>query len=276
MHPQPQDVAGWLALFAQADIPVLRKTAQALSRLRDDQRQLNASSIANVVTDDPLMTVKLLRYMQSHKSRHQMQELLDVKQMLMMMGMETFFREVQTTQIAEDQFHSHPDALVNFLLTVRRAQRAAYYATDWAQRIHNLHAEEIKVTALLTHVSEILMWSFNPAPMLDIRRRQAMDKSRRSKDVQVQVLGFAGVDLQRQLIIDWQLPELLSSLMNPEQSALLQVRNVNLAVRLARHSALGWHDAALPDDIHEIAELLHMEPGKVLSLVKSGPAAVLR
>ena len=276
MQPQPQSVAGWLALFAQTDIPVLRKTAQELSRLRDDQRQLNASSIANVVTDDPLMTVKLLRYVQSHKSRHQMQELLDVKQMLLMMGLETFFREVPTTQIAEDQFHSHPDALVNFLLTVRRAQRAAYYATDWAQRIHNLHSEEIKVTALLTHVSEILMWCFNPAPMLDIRRRQAMDKSRRSQDVQVQVLGFAGADLQRQLIIDWQLPELLSSLMDPEQSSLLQVRNVNLAVRLARHSALGWHDAALPDDIHEIAELLHMEPGKVLSLVKTGPAAVLR
>lgn len=275
-QPRPESVAGWIDLFTQADIPVLRQTANRLALLRKDQRQLNASSIASVVTDDPLMTVKLMRYMQSHKSRHQMQELLDVKQVLLMIGLETFFREVTTDRVAEDCLAGHHEAQVHFLQTVRRAQRAACYATDWAQRIHNLHAEEVKVSALLTHVSEILMWCFNPLPMLDIRRRQAMDRSRRSKAVQIQVLGFAGVELQRQLILDWCLPELLLSLMDPAQATLPQVRNVNLAVRLARHSAHGWHDAALPDDMHEIADLLHMEPGRVMSLVKTGPAAQLR
>ncbi|MBT9569380.1 MAG: HDOD domain-containing protein [Thiobacillus sp.] len=276
MQQRPESVAGWIALFAEADIPVLRQTAGSLALLRHDQRQLNASSLANVVTDDPLMTVKLLRYMQSHQSRHQMQELLDVKQVLLMMGLETFFREIPTTRLAEDCFEAHPEALIHFKQTVRRAQRAACYATDWAQRIHNLHAEEVKVSALLTHVSEMLMWCFNPLPMLEIRQRQVMDRSRRSKAVQIQVLGFAGTDLQRQLILDWKLPELLLSLMDPDQAGLPQVRNVNLAVRLARHSAHGWHDAALPDDIHEIGTLLHMEPGRVLSLVKTGPAAQLR
>ena len=111
MSQQPEDMNGWLAVFAQADIPVLRQTALALETLRADQRLLNASSIADVVTDDPLMTVKLLRYMQAHKSRHQMQELLDVKQMLLMMGMEAFFREVPATLIAEDQFDGHDAAL---------------------------------------------------------------------------------------------------------------------------------------------------------------------
>ncbi|MFP5418103.1 MAG: HDOD domain-containing protein [Gammaproteobacteria bacterium] len=275
-RPRPASVADWIALFAQADIPVLRQTADSLALLRAGQRQLNASTLASVVTDDPLMTVKLLRYMQSHKSRHQMQELLDVKQVLLMMGLEAFFRDVSTSRVAEACFDDHPEARIHFMQTVRRAQRAACYATDWAQRIHNLHAEEVKVSALLTHVSEILMWCFNPLPMLDIRRLQAMDRTRRSKAVQIEILGFAGVDLQRQLIVDWQLPELLLGLMDANQADLPRVRTVNLAVRLARHSALGWHDAALPDDIHEIADLLHMDPGRVMSLVKTGPAAQLR
>ena len=276
MSQQPEDMNGWLAVFAQADIPVLRQTALALETLRADQRLLNASSIADVVTDDPLMTVKLLRYMQAHKSRHQMQELLDVKQMLLMMGMEAFFREVPATLIAEDQFDGHAAARACFLSTVRRAQRSAYYAADWAQRIHNLHAEEVKVSALLTHVTEILMWCFNPGPMMEIRRRQARDRSRRSGNVQKQVLGFSGIELQRQLAIDWKLPELLLDLMDPDQAGLPQVRNVTLAVSLARHSANGWHDAALPDDFRGIGAFLHMEPHKVMSLVKTGPAARLR
>lgn len=272
---QPETIMDWLAFLEQAEIPVLRQTGHALEQLRADPRLLNASSIANVVTDDPLMTLKLLRYMQSHKSRHQTQELLDVKQMLLMIGLETFFREVSTHHSAEDRFHGHSDALVCFRQTIRRAQRAAYYATDWAQRIHNFHAEEIKVSALLAHVSEILMWCFNPVPMLEIRSLQARDKTLRSRNVQREVLGFAGIDLQRQLTLDWQLPELLLNLMDPKQATFPPVRNVMLAVRLARHSANGWRDAALPDDFHEIAELLHMEAGKVMTLVKTGPAAVL-
>ena len=37
-----------------------------------------------------------------------------------------------------------------------------------------------------------------------------------------------------------------------------RVRNVALAVDLARHSANGWDDPALPDDFAAIAELLHI------------------
>ena len=276
MAQQPESLVDWIGFLGRADIPVLRSTALALVRLRDDQRLLNASSIADVVTDDPLMTVKLLRYMQMHKSRHQQQELLDVKQALLMMGLDTFFREVPATLIAEDLFNGHPEALAYLLLTVRRARRSAYYAADWAERMHDMHTEEVKVSALLTHVAELLMWCFNSASMLEIRKLQASSKTRRSGEVQQQVLGFAGMDLQRQLTVEWKLPELLMDLMDPAQSQSPLVRNVMLAVRLARHSANGWHDAALPDDFHDIAELLHMEPNKVMVLVKAGPAAVLR
>ena len=73
-----------------------------------------------------------------------------------------------------------------------------------------------------------------------------------------------------------QLQRLLVSLGDPAQAKLPRVRNVTLAVRLARHSDNGWHDAALPDDFQEVALLLHMGVNEVMALVKSGPAAVLR
>jgi len=276
MSPQPRSLAEWIAFFGQADLPVLRRTARELERLRANAALGNASNIADVVTDDPLMTVKLLRYMQMHKSRHQMHELLDVKQALLMMGMETFFREVPAILIVEDLFEAHPDALAYLLRTVRRAQRSASYAADWAQRMHDMHAEEVRVSALLTHVTEMLMWCYNPGPMLEIRRLQGGDRTRRSADVQRQVLGFAGVDLQRQLTLEWQLPELLMSLLDPAQAESPHVSNVMLAVRLARHSAQGWHDAALPDDYRDIGKMLHMEPNRVMSLVRTGAAALLR
>jgi HD-like signal output (HDOD) protein len=272
MPQQPKSLAAWLAFLRQADIPVLKRTTRALERLRADEALLDARSIAHVVTDDPLMTVKLLRYMQTHKHRNQTYELVDVKEALLMMGLDTFFREVPATPISEQMLHGHLEALVHLLHTVRRAQRAAHYAYDWALRLHDLHAEEVHVSTLLTHVSEMLMWCFNPAQMLEIHKRQEADRNLRSADVQKQVLGFTGLELQRQLTAEWQLPALLMNQMDPAQAHTVRVRNVMLAVDLARHSAQGWDDAALPDDYREIGSLLRMEPDKVMALVKAGPA----
>ena len=272
MPQQPKSLAAWLAFLRQADIPVLKRTTRELERLHADESLLDARSIAHVVTDDPLMTVKLLRYMQTHKHRNQTYELVDVKEALLMMGLDTFFREVPATPISEQMLHGHLEALVHLLHTVRRAQRAAHYAYDWALRLHDLHAEEVHVSTLLTHVAEMLMWCFNPAQMLEIHKRQEADKTLRSAEVQKQVLGFTGLELQRHLTSEWQLPALLMNLMDPAQAHTVRVRNVMLAVDLARHSAQGWDDAALPDDYREIGNLLRMEPDKVMALVKAGPA----
>ena len=272
MSRQSKSLTEWLAYLGQADIPVLKLTARELARLSTDETLLDARSVAHIVTDDPLMTVKLLRYMQTHKHSNQKYELVDVKQALLMMGLDTFFREVPATPVAEDMLHGHMDALVHLLQTVRRAQRAAHYAFDWALRLHDLHAHEVHVSALLSHVAEMLMWCFSPVEMLEIRKLQESDKTLRSADAQKQVLGFAGVELQRQLATDWQLPGLLLNLMDPAQAKTTRVRNVMLAVNLARHSAQGWNNAALPDDYLEIGHLLRIEPEQAKSLVTHTPS----
>jgi hypothetical protein len=205
--------------------------------------------------------------LQTHKHRSQTQELVQVEQAIIMMGFDTFFREIPPNPIAEAMLHDHLDALVHLLHTVRRAQRSAAYAFDWALRLHDLHAEEVRVSALLTYVAEMLMWCFNPEQMLEIRKRQDSDKRLRSADVQKQVLGFKGINLQRELAAEWRLPALLLNLMDPALAKTVRVQTVVLAVNLARHSALGWDDAALPDDYRAIAALLRTEPDKVMELV---------
>lgn len=272
MTLQRKNLDEWLTLFGAAEIPVLRHTARELARLHADESQLNARVVADVVTDDPLMTLKLLRYLQLHKHRRQEHELVDVKQALLMMGLDAFLREVPARPSVEEVLNGHIDALVSLLNTVRRAQRAAYWAYDWALRLHDLHAEEVFVSTLLSHVSEMLMWCFNPVPMLEILHRQRADAALRSADAQQQVLGFTGLEFQRRLTVEWRLPELLQNLADPALARSSRVRNVMLAVNLARHSAHGWDDAALPDDYQAIGELLRMEPERVRQMVQA-PAA---
>jgi HD-like signal output (HDOD) protein len=272
MVQQPQDLAGWVTYLSSAELPVLKHTARELERMRADEDNLNARSVAHVVTSDPLMTVKLLRYLQEHKRSSQTQELVQVEQAIMMMGFNTFFREIRPEPLVEDVLHDHLPALTNLLRTVRRAQRASRYAFDWALLLHDLRAEEVRIAALLSYIAEMMMWCFNPEAMLKIRAMQDTDKTLRSSTVQQQVLGFQGMELQKALTTEWKLPGLLLTLMDPVHSKNERVCNVMLALNLARHSANGWGDAALPDDYRDIAALLRVEPEKVKAMVGASPS----
>jgi HDOD domain-containing protein len=267
MSQQPETMGGWVAFLEHAEIPVLKHTARELKRLRSDEDRLNARNAAKVVADDPFMTLKLLRYLQTHKRRSQTQDVVEIEQAILMMGFDTFYRDIPAMPVVEDMLHTHLDALVHLLHTVRRAQRAAYWAYDWALRLHDLRAEEVFVSALLAHVTEMLMWCFNTESMLQIRKRQDAQKTLRSRDLQNEILGFLGADLQRAVIAEWHLPQLLQNLLDPSQAHTPRVRNVMLAVNLARHSGKGWDDAALPDDYDSIAELLRIKPAKVMDLL---------
>ena len=65
----------------------------------------------------------------------------------------------------------------------------------------------------------------------------------------------------------WRLPPLLVQIADDHASHLAQVRIVQLAIRVARHSSRGWDNPALPDDVDEIASLLNMGTTPTLHLL---------
>ncbi|OGT19458.1 MAG: metal-dependent hydrolase [Gallionellales bacterium RIFOXYB12_FULL_54_9] len=257
----------WVIRLSESELPVLKQTARELAALREDDNKLSAHSIANVIKRDPVMTVKLLRYLQLHKRRAQTTDVVQVEQALLMLGMESFFSHVVPKLLIEDVFKPHIVALPPILRVIHRSHRASEYAYDWALRLHDMHFEEVRITALLHDIAEILMWCFAPDDMLKIRDMQKNDKTLRSRTAQEQVLGFSLLALQKSLNIHWALPELLQTSLDESCALQQRVRNVTLAINLARHSANGWDDAALPDDYRDIGVLLHIPTEQAMLMV---------
>jgi HD-like signal output (HDOD) protein len=258
---------GWVTFLSQAEIPVLKQTARDLTLLHKDAENISARDVADVITRDPMMVVKLLRYLQGHKRSKQEHEVLEVEQALLMLGVEAFFRNLPPKLLVEETLRGHMGVLINLLHVVHRSQRASAYAFDWAVRLRDMHYEEVRIAALLHDFAEMLMWCFAPDDMLKIHTMQQQDKVLRSRAAQEQVLGFALVDLQLMLARAWSLPKLLITLMDDECADQTRVRNVVFAVNLSRHSANGWDDAALPDDYKNIGGLLNMKPEDVLATI---------
>ena len=264
----------WVEFLTQAGIPVLKQTARDLKTLHEKSEDISARAVAKVIEGDPMMTVKLIRYLQSHKHRKQEHEVVEIEQALLMLGVEGFFRNLPPEPLVDVMLRGHMEALVCLLRVVHRSHRASAYAYDWAVRLRDMHYEEVRIAALLHDLAEVLMWCFAPGEMLKIRAQQLSDKTLRSQAVQEQVLGFPLDALQTALAREWGLPSLLLTLMDSESAENQRVRNVVLAVNLARHSANGWDDAALPDDYKDIGVLLGMEPEDIMLMV-GGEAGVV-
>jgi len=256
-HPL-QDLETWVLFFSGADLPVLRNTVRQLDALRADIDRVNGRDVARVVLQDPLMTVKVLAYIQPFKGKTLRTDITTIGSAVMMIGIEPFFERFSELVTIEQMLKGDPQALLGTLQLIRRVQRAAHYAHQWALWRQDLNVEEVTIAALLHELDEILLWCFAPALALTIRDRQTADRTLRSTAVQEEVLGIQLIDLQLALCRTWHLPALLSSLIDPAHADHPRIRNVLLAVDLARHSSHGWNDAALPDDFAAIGNLLHL------------------
>jgi HD-like signal output (HDOD) protein len=259
MANSPAAVEYWTHFLGEKEIPVLRQTAQALTDAQERIERITARGVATIVQRDPMMSLRVLRFAMRRRSKRQLQEISTVERAVMMFGVEPFFHHFAQFDVVEEQLKPHPQALLGLLHVVRRAQRAARYALDWATWRCDLNSEEVAVAAILHDLAEVLMWCFAPQQSLRILALRDANPTMHSADAQTAVLGFTLNELQNALCQSWQLPELLSSLMDEAHADRPRVKNVKLAVDLARHSARGWDDPALPDDFAAIARLMNID-----------------
>jgi hypothetical protein len=261
------NVSSWIDCLSKNPVPVLKHTARELARLKEDESKLSARAIASIVLNDPFMVLRVLSYAKQNQGKNQLQDLIQVEQAILMMGTETFYRNLPPTILVEDLLKTNLPALTQLLRLIKRAHRAAYYASDWAAIHKDFHSEEVRVAALLYDLAEMLVWCFAPDKMNAVIAALQADKTLRTKATQEKVLGFKLIDLQKELNEIFHLPPLLSGLMEDGSERSHRAKNVVLAVNLARHSANGWDNAALPDDYKDIAEFLHVDVDRVKFII---------
>ena len=263
-----RDVAAWAAHLRDADIPVLAETAEALEALRANEDRVDANSLGELIASDPLMTLKLLAHACTHRSERMVTDTETVIAALVMMGIGPFFRTFGPQPTVEDWLADEPEALEGLRSTLRRAYRAANFALGFAVHRLDHDAPMIHAAALLHDFADMLVWCHAPALALSIRQAQQADPTLRSSVAQLNALNIELGDLQQALMKAWGLPELLVRISDDRHAEHPSVRSVTLALRLARHTANGWDNPAIPDDLAEIAALLNISEAAALQLLQ--------
>ena len=264
-----RDLAAWTEHFRRAEIPVLGSTAEALEAMRANEDAVDANSIGEMIANDPLMTLKVLAHAAANRPARVVTDTETVTATLVMMGIAPFFRAFGPQQSIEARLDGLPDALAGLQRVLHRAHRGANFALAFAVHRMDPDAAVIHEAALLHDFAEMLLWCHAPALALRIHAAQCADATLRSSTIQAQLLNIELADLQQALMKAWRLPELLIRISDERHAEQASVRNVVLALRLARHTALGWDNAALPDDIADIAAMLNLSHAAALQLVRS-------
>jgi HD-like signal output (HDOD) protein len=264
----PRDVDGWVRYFRLLEIPVLASTAAAIEEMRPIEDDVDARIISEVIGRDPLMTLKLLVYASTQGANRRLTDAETVVEALVMMGITPFFRVFGPQPTVEDHLATHPQALAGLQHVLLRADRAARFAASFAIHRSDHDAVVLHEAAQLHDFTEMLLWLHAPDLALELQRRQHADPTLRSCAAQRDLLNAELNDIQHVLMQLWRLPEILVRITDDSHAENSQVRNVLLAIRLARHTMNGWDNAALPDDIRDIAALLHLsvEPTRQLLL----------
>jgi HD-like signal output (HDOD) protein len=265
----PQDLAAWTAWFAAADIPVLPETAEALEALRPNEDNVDANSLGEMISGDPLMTLKVLAYESGHRGRRVVTSAETVISALVMMGISPFFRAFGPQQTIDERLADRPDALAGLQRVLLRAHRGANFALAFAVHRTDPDAAVIHAAALLHEFAEMLLWCHAPELAGKVQAMQDADPTLRSSTAQRAVLNVELAELQRSLAEAWRLPALIvESTADAKAAGQTSARIVALAARLARHTARGWDNAALPDDLSEISALLNLSAEATLKLLR--------
>lgn len=265
----------WTDAFSRVGIPVLPGSVAELNQLRmieETKGTVDAHTLADGLANDPLMTLKVLVHVSRYCTRLSVEPPETLVGAIVMQGITPFFRAFKDTTTILEWLHEQPDALSGLIKVITRARRAAHFAMGFALRRQDEDATVIQEAALLHDFTEMLLWCHAPKLALEIATRQKADYTIRSVDIQREVLGIELGDLSQELMRLWQLPYLLIKCTDDHNAADPKIRNVMLGVRIARHTQYGWEDphaqAALPEDVNEVARLLNLSPDAAYRLVQ--------
>ncbi len=264
----PRSETEWVRAWGGAAIPVLRRTVEELERLREDEDRVVARDISRVVMHDPMFALRLLRLLQDRRREGRGAEITTIEHALMMLGVSPFFAQFADLPTVEDSLRDDAKALEGLRWVIQRSHFAARYAADWAGMRDDIESDEVMVAALMHDLAEVLLWCFAPAAALRIQSLLQADPALRSGAAQRSVLGCTLIELQLALVSEWKLPELLQSLMNDMHADHPRATNVMLAINLARHSAKGWDNPALPDDYAAIGRFLNLPEEEVIERIR--------
>jgi HD-like signal output (HDOD) protein len=237
----------WTAYLEHMELPVLASSQQALVDLEASRGEmLAASELADLLLNDPLLALRLLKDANQRLPRHLSRDITTPLGIVLALGTERFRQQIDAAPKADSSNTGFFDCLSRAVLSAR-------IATALAGLHYDLDPGEVALATLLSNAGEMELWAFAPDLPHAAREELHSGRATRSEQAQFQTCGFAFKSLTLLLIEHWNLPTLIRQLIRGDTGQRAQL--ARLARDMARHISHSNSDPALPDDVRLAAKL---------------------
>lgn len=243
-------VTQWAAYFENQALPVMARSKQLLEQLEQiEGEHLSPKHLSDIVLQDPLLCLCLLREAERRKSHRLERETTTALAAILQLGSDEF-RSLLLASPTVDETNT------GLLQVENRAHIASQLALNWSTGRGDLNPEEVALAALLGGVGDLLLWVY--VPEIPRKAEEALRSGRAARSAQAQLMacGFAFKDLTLQCAERWRLPALVIQLLRGAEST--RARMTRTCSNAARH-ILDESDTAalaLAADLVEAAKLI--------------------
>lgn len=243
-------VAQWAAYVHNQALPVMRRSKRLLAQLESAEGELLApKDLAEIVLQDPLLCLGLLREAERRKSHRLDHETTTALAAIMQLGVDEFHALLLGSPEVDEGNRG-------LLAIEARARVAAQIARVWAGGRMDLNPDEVALAALLAGSGDLLLWVY--AAEIPLKADAALRSGRalRSAQAQTQSCGFTFKELTLHCAALWKLPGLVIQLLRGAES--LRARLTRTSANAARHLLDDSPNAtlALAGDLCEASALI--------------------
>lgn len=240
----------WAAYFENQALPVMRRSKVRLMQMESAEGEMLApNELSEIVLQDPLLCLCLLREAELKKSHRLDHETTTALAAIMQLGVEGF-RHLLFSCPEVDETNA------GLLRVEARASLASQIASIWAAGRMDLNPEEVALSALLAGTGDLLLWVYVPEIPQNAEEELRAGRARRSAQAQQQTCGFTFKELTLQCAIRWKLPALVILLLRGSES--VRAKLTRTCSNAARHilDESPTSTLALASDLDEAARLI--------------------
>lgn len=227
----------WASYWQNKPMPILEASKSMLQHMLRRAERVRAQDVAQVVQNDPLLTLQALRFIGRRERTAMAAEVVSVESIVMLMGVAPFLERFGSLPTAESMLQNKPQAYADFLQQVFLARFSARLAQIYADMRYDARIDEITIAALLSRSNQLLQ----------VVGRQA--------DVAMPAPDATPVAMLQQM----QLASAIVALLDVRAEAPARVVLHGATLRLAEAMQTGWWQAGVQRELALIADLLEVE-----------------
>ncbi len=243
-------VGQWAAYFEHQSLPVMHRSKRLMVQLEAaDGEMLSPKDLSDIVLQDPLLCLCLLREAERRKSHRLDHETTTALAAILQVGVDGF----RTLLLSSPEIDVGNAGL---LKVEARARVASQIAQIWSSGRGDFNPEEVAVAALLAGTGDLLLWVYAGEIPQKAEDELLSGRAQRSAQAQTQACGFTFKQLTLQCAERWKLPALVIQLLRGSES--LRAQLTRTCSNTARH-VLDDSDTstqALAQDLVEAARLI--------------------